>query len=160
MCSDEVSEPTSSVDQRRRRTASRINGSGAAPAAKRSATSSCTRASRRSGDASGSASSPTPERVHSSSALTARSTSSDAGRPSTPAAAPGANRSPTIVVPGASTSTDASVSGPTTRGTAPTRQTSSTAPLGTLRWTYGGASQATCWTHTDETSPTSSGTGG
>jgi hypothetical protein len=66
---------------------------------------------------------------------------------------------PTTVVPGSSTSTSGSVSGPITCGAEPTLQTSSTAPLGMRRWTYGAASRPTCWTQTKEASSRSAGTG-
>jgi hypothetical protein len=72
-------------------------------------------------------------RPHSSSASSASPATSDAGCLATAGKAPGTKRMPTTVVPGSSTSTNGSVSGPITRGAEPTLQTSSTAPLGMRR---------------------------
>jgi hypothetical protein len=56
-----------------------------------------------------------------------------AGIPSTDGAAPGRKRTPTTVVPGARTSMVGPVCGPTSRGSEPIWQYSSTPPLGTVR---------------------------
>ncbi len=64
------------------------------------------------------------------------------------------------MLPGASDSTRALVSGPASCGTEPSRHSSSTPPVGTLRWTYGAAPGGMRCTQVDDTSPASTAVGG
>jgi hypothetical protein len=136
MYSSEGSDVTSRVRPgSSSRTASEAIGSGSGASARRPAMAASSFAAASHGDAAAATASPsaTAERPHRSSAPTDRSTSSDAGTPSTDGAAPGVNRTPTLAAPGASVYSTGPVCGPTTRGIAPTSQRSSALPFGTGR---------------------------
>ncbi len=79
--------------------------------------------------------------------------------PSTEDAASGRSRTPTIVDPGASTSSIGPVCGPRMRGIDPIAQTSSTLPFGALRCVKALECADTVWVHTHVTWSASAGAG-
>jgi hypothetical protein len=137
MDSDDASEPISSIPPpSSSRTVSVTIGSRGNASVSRAMIRRCRTATASAGDAEEPASSPiaTAELPQRSSDITVESTSSEAATPRTLDAAPGWNRAPTTVVPGARISTMGCVRGPTMRGVAPSLQTSSMLPSGRLRW--------------------------
>jgi hypothetical protein len=143
-------------------TAARTTGSGSVAARTRRSTSASSRAAASRGDVAAATRSPTSsaEPLHNSSKPTVRSTRSPAGARSTGAAAPGRSRTPTITVPGVSSSRVRSDCIPITCGRPPSTQTTSTLPFGTAWNTYGGESGPTSWTQTQLTYGTSPAAGG
>lgn len=133
------------------RTASSTSGSGS-PAVR--ATNDCSRASATCGVGASPRRSVRRCRSRQRSVpATSWSTSSSAGRRTSPPSTPGRSRTPTTVPPTGMSWNVARVRGPSTRGSSPSRHSTEAPPCGTCRCARGRS--PTSWIHTDDASAVS-----